>query len=92
MKRVNSTNQSKGPIYILYLLTLIEIRLFHVFVWEGFGTVTVVKQKCGMRDSREKGAGMWDQDSPFKNLIAYGKKQATNKFTYNRIPIFPAEF
>ena len=44
--RVNSKYQSKGPIYILHLLPIVEIRLFNVFFWE--------------RDSREKGAGSRD--------------------------------
>ena len=50
---------------ILHLLAFVEIRLFfNVFFWErraGFKT-------CGMRDSREKGAGMRDQDPPFQTL------------------------
>ena len=28
----------------------------------------ITMKKCGMRDSREKGAGMRDQDPPFQTL------------------------
>ena len=55
---VNSKYQSKGQIYNLHLLSFAVIRLFNVFLWErktGF-----VKKLCRMRDSREKGAGIWD--------------------------------
>ena len=59
--RVNSKYQSKRPIYYtLHLLSFVVIRHFNVFLWQrktGFG-----KKLCGMQDSREKGAGMWDQN------------------------------
>ena len=63
--RVNSKYQSKGPIYILHLLAFVEIRLSNIFSWErktGFGIV--MEKQCGMRESRENGAGMRDQDPP----------------------------
>ena len=63
--RVNLKYQSKGLIYTLHLLSFVEIRLFNVFFWERkteFGKM--MKKLCGMRDSREKGAGMRNQDTP----------------------------
>ena len=62
--------QSKGPIYTLHLLSLVEIRFFNEFFWEskmGFGIV--MKKLCGMQDSYEKGVGMWDQHPPFHTLF-----------------------
>ena len=49
--------------YILRLLTFVEIRLFNVYFFrkEKRNSGKLWK-KCGMRDSREKGAGMRDQD------------------------------
>ena len=65
--RVNSKYQSKESTYILHLLAFVEIRLFNVFFWERkavFGKLNT----WGMRDSREKGAGMQDQDPRFQTL------------------------
>ena len=69
--RVNSKYQSKGSTYMLHFLAFVEIRLFNVFFWErkaGFGKLIGWKT-CGMRDSREKGAGMRDKDPPSSTLI-----------------------
>ena len=66
--RVNSKYQSKGSTYILHLLAFVEIRLFNVFFWEKKRYSGNWWKTWGMRDSREKGAGMRDQDPPFLTL------------------------
>ena len=45
--RINSKYQSKGPMYILHLLTFVQIRLFNVIQFLG--------KKNGIWDSDEKG-------------------------------------
>ena len=78
--RVNSKYQSKGSTYILHLLAFVEIRLFNVFFCQRkarFG------KPCGMRDYREKGAGMRDQDPPFQTLF---QCVVTTSFCYRALP------
>ena len=37
-------------------------------------------KKCGMRDSREKGAGMRDQDPPFQTLYKMAAETVVRSF------------
>jgi len=66
---VSAKYQSKGPIYILNLSAFAEMSLFLKCIFgkekAGYG---IALGKCGIRDSREKGAGMRDQDPPFQTL------------------------
>ena len=39
----------------------------------------IAMKKCGMRDSREKGAGMRDQDPPFQTLSLIGEAVTTDE-------------
>jgi len=58
VQTINRKDQSTSYIYEL----LQKLVFFNVFFWKektGFG---IVMKKCGMRDSRKKGAGMEDQD------------------------------
>ena len=61
---INSKFQSNGPIYILQLLAFVEIRLFNDFSGKEKQDSDEKSGVCGMRDSREKGTGMQDQDPP----------------------------
>ena len=47
---------------MLQLKAEVEIRLFNVFFWERKRDSGFRRKKCGMRDFREKGAEMRDQD------------------------------
>ena len=70
--RINQASakyQSKGPIYILNLLAFAEISLFWCISGKEKTVFGIVMKKCGMQDSREKGAGMRDQDLPFQTPI-----------------------
>ena len=64
---VNLKYQSKGLIYTLHLLSFVEIRLFKVFFWEK-NEIRESDEET-MRESRENGAGMRDQDPPFQTLL-----------------------
>ena len=90
--RVNSKYQLKGSTYILHLLAFVEIRLFNVFFWERkavFGKLNT----WGMRDSREKGAGMRDQDPPFQTLflveMSFICMRMKNVFHMKRLSTYP---
>ena len=68
-KSTRNFNRSvEKAIYMLQLKAEVEIRLFNVFFWERKRDSGFRRKKCGMRDFREKGARMPDQDPPFQTL------------------------
>ena len=91
--RVNSKYQSKGSTYILHLLVFVEIRLFNVFFWEKKRYSGNWWKTWGMRDSREKGAGMRDQDPPFQTLflveMSFICMRMKNVFHMKRLSTYP---
>ena len=83
--RANSKYQSKGSTYILHLSAFVEIRL-NVFFWErktGFGKL--IKNVGEARDSREKVAGMRDQDGSSREEWLRDEPLRTSAWEANEI-------